>query len=190
MSTRGRRSLLGLSAAWGLWEGGRMSHLRPLTVAWSSGGVGVSGGQPREFAGRGARTSCSDPQHRRPAHAPPQPAAPAAGRRCSEASKQGARGPTSATAGLPAPLRPCWSQLTLLLCGAVVCYFLPSPVRAPEASRPAAEDAPRSCREQQVFSGSKPLCQPVSATPLLPMPSLTALAVRGPAPQHPLLQVL
>lgn len=70
-----------------------MSHLRPLTVAWSSGGVGVSGGQPREFAGRGARTSCSDPQHRRPAHAPPQPAAPAAGRRCSEASKQGARGP-------------------------------------------------------------------------------------------------
>lgn len=38
-----------------------MSHLRPLTVAWSSGGVGVSGGQPRESAGRGARTSCSDP---------------------------------------------------------------------------------------------------------------------------------
>lgn len=70
-----------------------MSHLRPLTVAWSSGGVGVSGGQPQEFAGRGARTSCSDPQHRCPAHTPPQPAAPAAGRRCSEASKQGARGP-------------------------------------------------------------------------------------------------
>lgn len=107
---------------------------------------------------------------------PPQPVAPAAGRGCSEAPKAGGPGaPHLRQAGLPAPLRPCCSQL----CGAAVCHFLPSPVRAPAASLLAAEDTIRSCLEQQVFSGSKQLCQPVRATPLLPVPSLTALTVRG-----------
>ena len=107
---------------------------------------------------------------------PPQPAAPAAGRGCSEAPKAGGPGaPHLRQAGLPAPLRPCCSQL----CGAAVCHFLPLPVRAPAASLLAAEDTIRSCLEQQVFSGSKQLCQPVRDSPARANPPVSLMRKGG-----------
>lgn len=120
-----------------------MSHLRPLTVAWSSGGVGASGGQPRESAGRGARTSCSDPSTAALCTRPHSQRPQLRGGGVLRPQSRGPGAPRLSQAGLPAPLRPCCSQLAPLLCGAVVCHFLPSPGRAPAASRPAAEDAPK-----------------------------------------------
>lgn len=113
---------------------------------------------------------------------PPQPAAPAAGRGCSEAPKAGGPGaPRLRQAGLPAPLRPCCSQL----CGAAVCHFLPLPVRAPAASCPAAEDTIRSCLEQQVFSGSKSYASRSGPPRFSLCPPLPPLLCGDPLPSTP-----
>ena len=182
---------VGLSGAeCGLGSVGRRENESPPAthcrlVLW---GRGSEWGQPRGFAGGGARSSaliastaaCTGAPLRT---RPPQPAAPAAGRGRPEAPEQGARGPTSASGWAAGPSPPRGSQLAQLLCGAAVCRFLPSPVRAEAASRPAAGDALRSCLEQRPFQ-DRSRGAPVRAT-RFPRAPLTPLLCGDPLPSAP-----
>lgn len=158
MSTRGAsRSLLGLvrPGVCGKEENESLRHslsLGPL------GGVGVKRwGTAARVCRQRCRTSCSDPSTAALCTRPHSQRPQLRGGGVLRPQSRGPGGPTSVTgwAAGPSPAlllsaraAPLWG------CG---CHFLPSPVRAPAASRPAAEDALRSCRKQQVFSGSKPV---------------------------------